>query len=130
MFQILEAGIECKEHSEVISTEDLLNQIDRLNKGWRESGTQIDQDEIFVGSLDAAALYPSLDVTRCSKMCGEMIRNSPVTFEGVDYEWASLYIALNTKPREITRWRMNSIIPSRRFTGGRPPGITGVKDPM
>ena len=25
---------------------------------------------------------------------------------------------------------MNSIIPSRRFTGGRPPGITGVKDPM
>ena len=42
--QILEAGIESKEHSEVISTEDLLNQIDRLNKSWRESGVQMDQD--------------------------------------------------------------------------------------
>ena len=40
----------------------------------------MDQEEIFVGSLDAAAMYPSLDVTRCSKMSGEVIKNSSVTF--------------------------------------------------
>ena len=86
--QILEATLGSGEQSEVISTEDLLSEIDRLNENWKAQGRVIGQDEIFVGSLDAAALYPSLDVAKCSRMCAERIMETQLEFEGVDYEWA------------------------------------------
>ena len=127
--EILEAGMECRENSEVISTEDLLHEVDELNREWREKGVNMEQNEVFVGSLDATALYPSLDVQRCGQLFGQMIQESKLEFRGVDYKWAAIYIALNCKPWEITRWKMNHLVPSRRFKGGQRPKIAGATIP-
>ena len=128
---VLEAVLDSEtENHEAISTEDMLPEIDRLNQKWIEEGKKVDPKDIFIGSLDAEALYPSLDTKKCARMCGKLFEESPLELKGIDYEWASLYIALNSKPWQIRSWRMGDIIPRRRFKSGQRPGITGCMDPM
>ena len=127
---LLEASVDSQEQSESISTEDLMNKIDQLNEEWEKQGIKWGKGELFVGSLDATALYPSLDVRQCSKLCGEMLRESPLKVEGIDYTWAAMYVALTSEQWQINSWKMDHIIPYRRHINGSQPGITGVTDPM
>merc|ERR1711954_361651 len=108
----------------------MLSMIDTTNRKWIESGKKVDPKEIFIGSLDAAALYPSLKTRKCAKLVGEYIRKNKLQFEGVNMKWATLYIALNSEPWKINSWRMGKIIPQRRFTNGPRPCMKGADDPM
>ena len=128
---ILDAVIDNEEEQgEAISTEDLLSQVDALNSNWETRGEKRTSRNTFLGSLDATALYPSLDNKKVAKLCGEMVRESTLKFEGIDWKWASLYVALNSKPWQIISWRMTDIIPKRRFKQGQQPTIRGASDPM
>ena len=55
----------------------------------------------FLGSLDPTALYPSLDDKRVAKLCGEFVRVSSLIFEGIDWKWAFIYVAMNSKPWQV-----------------------------
>ena len=93
--KILESSLESQETFEVISTEEMLAKIDPVNQNWQETGSVPNPEDVTVASLDAEALYPSLDVQQCSKLCGQLIRDSQMSISGVDYKWAGLYVALN-----------------------------------
>ena len=43
-----------------------------------------------VGSLDANALYPSLDVPSCCKIASQKVMESEVKFSDFDVEWAAI----------------------------------------
>ena len=57
---ILEAAIDSTGSREAISTENLLADIDRVSRQRLDHNLQ--QDDIFGGSLDVKALYPSIDI--------------------------------------------------------------------
>ena len=54
----------------------------------------LDVDDLFIGSLDASALYPSLLVNPTAKIVGEHVRQSEVDFQGFNWIWASIFVAL------------------------------------
>ena len=46
-----------------------------------------------VGSGDVVALYPSLRHKESMRMCGDMVRNAPWTFENIDIKAAGVFVA-------------------------------------
>ena len=53
----------------------MMAEIDALNEKWEKEGEDITSKNTFIGSLHAAALYPSLDTRRCAKLCGQKTRD-------------------------------------------------------
>ena len=64
----------------------MLSVIDAVSDKIMED--HLEEDELFIGSLDAEALYPSLEIDKCSKICAEMVASSGVRIEGLNYKWA------------------------------------------
>ncbi|CAB3989958.1 Hypothetical predicted protein [Paramuricea clavata] len=76
-------------------------------------------------SADVVALYPSLDIDfTIDKVC-EVIFESNVKIDGVDYEEVGLYLALNIKPEMLKKIGIAEVCPTRKSNKGRPPTITG-----
>ena len=75
VIEILEASMKCVDTSEVISTEELLAKVDRINLGLMDARMCINLIKSMLASLDVEALYLSLDVERYSKICGEYVVN-------------------------------------------------------
>ena len=74
--------------------------------------------------MDVEALYPSIEIERTSVALGEMMEETEVEYENIDYETAARFIASNTAESTITKWGMADIIPRRRFSKGVRPGPT------
>ena len=83
-------------------------------------------EDVTVCSLDAEALYPSLDAIACAKLCGKLVAEASLNIVGVDYVWAGLYIALNCTQGDVYTSGLDDIIPYRRFNHGPRPGIDNV----
>ena len=108
-----------------MSTEEMAAEISRVNE---LNGST----PLIVGSMDVAALYPSLDIEfTIDKVC-EVLSKSDLEIDGVDYEEVGLYLALNLTNEQINRSGLAGVCPTRRSRGGRAPTITtsGIaKDP-
>ena len=65
----MEAALQGVDNKEVISTEEMLGHVDKLNKAWEDQGKQFEEDELLVGRLDPEALYLSLNTKLCGKEC-------------------------------------------------------------
>ena len=65
--------------------------------------------------IDAEALYPSLDIAKASRLIGELIRESGLSFDNIDWTWAARYVALAMNEDDVVR--MNSMTSS---PGGNP----------
>ena len=78
----------------------------------------------MIGSMDVEALYPSIQINRSAKLVGEIVRESGVKIENVDYQTAATYIASNSSRTDISKWGMEKIIPKRRHKKGTRPGPT------
>ena len=85
----------------------------KMLKKNEEGGAPAIKD-VTVCSLDAEALYPSLDAIECSKLCGKLVEEGNLDIVGVDYVWAGLYIALNCTQGEVYTSGLDSIVPYRR----------------
>jgi len=100
--------------SECVSTEDMLSSIDLENTDPLKPSGQV------LISLDAVALYPSLEAEETSKVCAEMISRSGLWVETIDWEELGLYISLTSGEEEFSQ----EIIPQRRYRSGAKPQIT------
>ena len=54
----------------------------------------LNQEDLFVGSLGAEALYPSLNIDKTAKLIWELIGEAGLKWEGVDFRWVSIYVAM------------------------------------
>ena len=76
---------------------------------------------VIVGS-DVESLYPSLDALMVADI---VFKESEVKFEGICYQEAVRYIALNSSEQECKMSALRGVLPKRRKLGGTRPGVTG-----
>ena len=80
----------------------------------------------MVLSLDANALYPSLDVQKTSRIVARRVVESNLKFNDVNYTWAAKYIALNLSRTEIIKRVLYRIILRKKATGGMAPSVLTI----
>ena len=100
------------------STEELLAEVDILN----ERGIT---NRHIVGSMDVEALYPSLDIDFTIEKVCELLYDSKVDIEGIDYKELSLYLSLVKTDEELQTLGIQEVCPKRRSRRGPRPNITG-----
>ena len=109
-------------NNECISTEYLLATIDKIAKEMLERN--FSDEEVFVGSIDTKALYPSLDIKKSGKICRKIVRK----FENVDWWWMMRYLALSMEELDIRRKRLSDVIPKKRAKKGKKPTVRTITD--
>ena len=110
---------------EVISAEDMLNKIDRLNKlievqeKEKQEGIEvkemIDLGEAILTGADAVSLYPSLLKYATAATVGEEAVKTKVKWSNINYKEGARYLAINCEPWEIKKMGLTRIVPRRRF---------------
>ena len=100
------------------STEELLAEVDKLNE------SRIDNMDI-VGSMDVEALYPSLDIDFTIEKVCQLLLDSMVDIEGIDYKELGLYLSLVKTNEELQQMGVHAACPKRRSNRGPRPNITG-----
>ena len=70
------------------STEEAIHQLEEAEEGLRKSGST----NAMVGSLDVAALYPSIDQEQAADMVAMTIQESPVKMEGINLRCLQVYL--------------------------------------
>ena len=80
---ILDSACQSEPTDESIGTEDMLHEVDKLVEYLRRE--EIDASELMVLSLDAEALYPSLDVEDVARACAKQVVQSSLEIEGVNW---------------------------------------------
>ena len=76
------------------STEELLAEVDVVNAEGIDN-------TFIVGSMDVEALYPSLDIVFTVEKVCEVLHDSKVNIEGVDYKELGLYLSLVKTDEEL-----------------------------
>ena len=118
LLSIMLAELHKEEESICSSTEDLIAEIDRINREGIDS-------TYVIGSADVDALYPSLDVKfTVDKIC-ETIMNTNLEYKNINYKETTLYIALNKTQNEIDTMGIQHLCPRRKNRRGPRPNITG-----
>ena len=97
------------------STDDLLVEYERVNSSQVVSG------EWIVGSLDVDSLYPSLDIRHSVRVVREVLFDSDLKFEKLDWKEIALYLKFHLADDEIAEERLGRICPYARSDRGRPP---------
>ena len=82
-----------------------------------------DLKNCIIGSFDVEALYPSIDVDFAVGKCLELISNSNITFNGIDFAEVGLYLALTVNKKDLKDEELLDFCPTRCMSG-RPPTIT------
>ena len=113
---------------EVISTEDMLSRINKYN----EEVTTVDPDtEAVLVACDAVKLFPSLRALESSTAVREatinIVSQSGLKVEGLDYEEVAKYIRMNMTDWEIRSRKLSKIVPKRKYNKGAMPGMAGAE---
>ena len=117
--RVLKAVCEKVDLAEVISGEELRAMVDQLVLDLDKEDTP--EHGMCVGSLDVVALYQSLVIETCARICAEQLVKSQIKFEEIDLNWATIYCALNMAPEDVIREGLADLIPRRLTKGNKPP---------
>ena len=102
------------------STEEVIAQLERAQKDLPESGCR----DSMVGSLDVAALYPSLDQEASSEIVAQLVKETPIKFTNVNYRCIQTFLASHYDEDELKAQGILHLVPQRVHKGGRRPGPT------
>ena len=100
------------------STTDLLEEIEKVNQTGKVS------KNVIIGSLDVEALYPSLDIEKCSEVIRKRLEESELKFEGLKWKEIALYLKYHMTDEERTREGIDRYCPRRKTDRGRKPKFT------
>ena len=100
--------------SECRSTEEMLAEIDNVNSNPMRPHNQV------CLSMDAVALYPSLEKNETARICSTMVAKSGIWLEAVDWNELGLYLVLTKSSGAIS----SDCLPTRKFSSGPAPAIT------
>ena len=102
------------------STEEVLSQLQEAETRMRDDGVV----DSMVGSLDVAALYPSLDHEGAAEEVAKMIMKSQVSLAGIDWRAAQTFLASNLSEDQVKAEGLKSLVPNRLKARGKRPGNT------
>ena len=109
----------------MISGEELRSLLDDIANDLEHK--QRGEHGLCIGSLDVKALYPSLAIEKCARICADRVMKSPIVFEDVDYHWASIYLALNMTREQVIREDLGMLVPRRRSNQGKDPTVLTIE---
>ena len=94
------------------STEEMVAKVEEYNKNREKEG---DNDEnIIIGSMDIDKWYNSMIAEPSAKGIREMVEESDINFEGIDYDVISKYLGEFLTKTEIAEEGMEEILYIRR----------------
>ena len=101
-----------QDYTECRSTEEMIaNMEDKVN-----SRNEI--KNLFVGSTDVRALYPSLLHETTTKIVVKVFFETNIKLEGIDWNQAGKYLAINMSKSEITKLGLEDLVSTRTKSGG------------
>ena len=100
--------------SECDSTQDMLAAIDKENANPQKPSNQV------CFSLDAVALYPSMEACETAEICSTLVVNSGLWIEAINWEEVALYLFLTDATEGISAY----LLPTRKHSNGPKPSIT------
>ena len=109
---------EFQDDSQLESTEDLQAKLEGFNVEEVEG-------DLEIYSMDATALYPSLEIKRTAEYVMEIMTESKLEIKSVDYGELGRYLAYITSEEEVVELGLEEVIAKRRKKGSRKPTITG-----
>ena len=112
---IVDSANDARNTRELVSCEELCGLIDDLNEDFKARSQ--DMNEVMISSLDAKALYPSLNIRKSAKIVAERVTESGVKIEGVNYKWVGKYLALTMSRNEVVNTGLSRVVPKK--TGGQ-----------
>ena len=80
---------------------------------------------IIVGSADVVGLYPACKALHSGQVVKELILKSKMEVRSVNYRECARYCAMKYSKSEIYANGIARVVPTRRFTKGTKPGLTG-----
>ena len=96
------------------STQDMLAAIDEENANLHKPSNQV------CFSLDAVALYPSMEAQETAEICSDLVVSSGLWIEAVDWEEVALYLVLTGATNGVSP----DLLPTRKHSSGPKPCIT------
>ena len=78
----------------------------------------------MVGSMDVEALYPSIDIDFSVDICGDLLLESDITFEKVDYKEVGLFLSLTMTKEDRVKRNIDHFCPTKSKPKGRKPTLT------
>ena len=88
-----------------------MSAVEDLNQQIREG--LVDDQRIMIASLDVSALYPSIDTKLAAELVREEITGSGIKFDGIDWRWGLIYLALTMTNAEKVDAKVQGLIPRR-----------------
>ena len=114
--------------TEMISTEDLCHVTEETNEKIRSEGLSTGPfqraGQLVIGSKDAEAFYPNIDVDVAAEEAKLEIMESEVKLEGVNLEEVALFLACTRTQEEIDQDGLGHVVHKRRSNRGQRPGLT------
>ena len=81
---------------------------------------------MVVMGFDVVSLYPNLDISKVGNRVKQVVLESNITWEGINYMEAVRYIALNWTEEKCRSSRLRKVLPWRGKNQGSQPGVRGA----
>ena len=109
--RILTPVMKAREYGEGCdSTEDMLATIHKTNEGLRENPAE----NISIMSMDAEALYPSLDMEDMLQSVWNLVMNTDISFCNIDIRYMAKYLYIMYSREVLVKCKIVSCIPKRQ----------------
>ena len=112
---------EMEKSAEVISSEHLLHEVDKVNQKFSQMNWAPDQPPPQLLAADATALYPSLDHKYTAEIIRQEVLKSRVSVEGLNTKELARYVRMTCSRGEISRWKLKRLLPWRKKSGEQNP---------
>ena len=107
------------------STEDFMSRVDSANEKLAREWTP--GEEVGLLGFDVKNLFGSMSARQTAKVVRDAYIGSELKVEGVDYESAAMYVRYGYSDAEIRAQKLTRVVPVRRYTRGRAPGVTSAE---
>ena len=95
------------------STEDMLAAVHLANNNLKMK-PPVDGD-LSIFSMDAEALYPSLDIEDINDSVWQLVMKSNIDFQHIDIETITKFVAVMYSKDELRKHQVISIVPKRQL---------------
>ena len=104
------------------STEDLQARLMALN-----SLPAMDREDMVIMSMNAASLFPSIQIERSGEAVREIIEESSIKLWGINGEELSRYLAVVLNDDEVQKHDLKQLVMVRKYRKGMKPRVTGTE---
>ena len=128
--EVLKAAVEAEKleiKTESKSTEDILAAMDTFNKEREQESEEQRTHKVVLGSMDVAALYPSLDSKEDAHTAGQLVRKHSCLMTSFCWLEGARFLALSLKPAEIQQLGLQHVVHTRKHQGGAALGLTTLE---